>query len=180
MTKPSSSSAQPGPNPPASLADHVAGLCAQYRVTHEVGGTRALAEPKERRITTPRPVTRIRSYYIALHEIAHVVQGFDSKKARAPQEAAAWTWAIDNAIVPPSDGVRRHIFQVVWGYVVSDGNRHFQGYGAKGRMIPAREDPFWQFLSDQLVGDPAEALYQAAKVASARIDPILAETLLAS
>jgi hypothetical protein len=159
------------------LAFHVASLCAAHEITHVVDEkrTHAIAEPKTRRITTPRPVTRIRSYYIALHEIAHVILGFDERRTRAPQEAAAWAWALDEAIRPPSEGVRRMILKVLWGYLVSDGYRHARGYRREGCMIPAREDAFWSFLAEQLNGNAAEALYQAAKITSVRIDPLLVE-----
>ena len=58
---------------------HIERLCAAHKIEHTVrpgAGDRAFALPAERQITTP-PVTGIRSYFIALHEIAHVVLSYD-------------------------------------------------------------------------------------------------------
>src|SRR4051812_19954743 len=103
-----------------TLAEHVASLCEEHNITHVIDpSASAAADLQLRRVRTP-PVTRHRSYYIALHEIGHVVT-HDPASAESPvkQEERAWRWALQTALIEPTEGVRRHIYRRLWSYVVS-------------------------------------------------------------
>ena len=149
---------------------HIERLCAAHKIEHTVrpgAGDRAFALPAERQITTP-PVTGIRSYFIALHEIAHVVLSYDYDQLAAPQEAEAWTWAIDQAAEPPSEGLRRHMFKVVWHYVLRDLSSPHRDDMSNRSLFRPPDDPLWSFLGQ--LDDPERLLYEATKL-TARTTP---------
>lgn len=80
----------------AAMAEHVAALCAEHEIEvgpHSRGGR---ACRRERWINI-RPVKSEVTYAVALHELGHVL-GREQSKPRLFKEAAAWTWARDNAI----------------------------------------------------------------------------------
>jgi hypothetical protein len=88
--------------------EHVRLLCVQYGIQHEIrpeSTARSQADIAGRKIRTPA-ITMVRSYYTALHEIAHIALGYDFAALQAPQEAAAWQWAIANAIEHPTEGLK--------------------------------------------------------------------------
>lgn len=92
---------------------HVQELCERHDIACEYqprGVPHARADPERRRVLIP-PTTMVRSYYLALHEIAHCVLGYDHDLPAAPQEAATWQWAIDHAIEAPTLGLKRLMFQ---------------------------------------------------------------------
>lgn len=160
----------------ARRANHVAHLCDEYRIHHEVvQGARGRALPARRVIRTPA-VRGIRQYYLALHEIAHVVladcaaeagEAYDLYPA-VRREEQAWRWALEHATEAPTDGIRRWIFRGLWGYVVAGGSAHYMGaFDPLGRMVPAPDDPFWELLGD-LVPDPGRVAYEAAKITSVK------------
>lgn len=80
-----------------------------------------------RRIETPRIVGPT-TYFTALHEIGHAAH-FNSIQDDGPylvlptaserlaQEAEAWKWALDNAIIPPTQAVRRRIGKALASYL---------------------------------------------------------------
>jgi hypothetical protein len=112
----------------------------------------------------------VRSYFVALHEIAHCVLGYDKDQPAAPQEAAAWRWAVEQAIEPPSEGVQRMMFRVLWHYLVGDLARDRRTVSsASARLFPARGDSFWIFLSS--LDESSRLLYEATKLL-AHVGPI--------
>ncbi|MGA3362681.1 MAG: hypothetical protein ABSD82_11700, partial [Solirubrobacteraceae bacterium] len=86
---------------------------------------------------------------------------------QAPQEAAAWEWAIDNAIEPATVGLKRHMFRLVWHYVLGDIGNADPGAGNAEMFAPA-DAPVWVFLAS-LDEQPERLLYEAAKL-TARAD----------
>lgn len=100
------------------------------------GGGRA--HPGERSISIA-PVTGVVSYYVALHEIGHIVcRGRSAPKLE--QEANAWQWAIDNAIVEPSPAVRKGIARRLRSYH----SRHVRQARTAYRRFPPAEHVFWK------------------------------------
>lgn len=151
---------------------HIEQLCLAHRIgwTHTDGaGSHGRADTEARHVLIP-PTTRVRSYYVALHEIAHCVLGYDEDQPVAPQEVAAWRWAVEQAIEPPSEGVKRHMFRVLWHYLVVDlsgARRTIRS--ASARPFPPPGDSFWAFLSS--LDEGSRLLYEAAKVL-ANVGPI--------
>ncbi|CAB4940525.1 unannotated protein [freshwater metagenome] len=156
--------AEPGVS--ARRREHVEALCEEHRVRWVIrrDHPRAHADPGERVITT-LPVTMVRSYFTALHEIAHCVLGYDHGAPAAPQEVAAWEWAIATAIEDPTPGLLRHIFRVLWHYLLRD----MQHPHEEQRTFPEPDDPFWAMLGS--LDDGARLLYEAAKLTDLKIVP---------
>lgn len=149
---------------------HIAELCDQHRIHRQdqpKGVAQGRADPAGRRVLIPA-VTRVRSYYTALHEIGHCVLGYDAGLPAAPQEAAAWQWARDVAIERPSEGVRRMMFRAVWHYLLADMSSSAERQPSNDSMFPTPDDPFWAFMASLDTG--ARLLYETAKV-TAHVGP---------
>jgi hypothetical protein len=158
------------PGPITRRREHLDALCDEHNVLCKYqpkGSTHARAYPEQRQVLIPR-TTMIRSYYLALHEIAHCVLGFDHDRPAAPQEAEAWQWAISQSIEPPTPGLKRMVFKALWHYLLSDlGVRGAEDLSNRD-LFPAPDDPFWSFLAT--LDDGSRLLYEAAKV-TARTGP---------
>jgi hypothetical protein len=76
------------------------------------------------------------AYFVALHEIAHVVRGLEGK--RLEREAWCWDWAIQNAIVVPHFSTRQRICACLVRYLIRAPSR--------GWAIPGRQSRFWDLL----------------------------------
>jgi len=72
------------------------------------------------------------SYFIALHEVGHVVTGLGGK--RLDREGKAWTFALRNAIIEPDYRERQRICALLVRY-------YFRAK-EEGWAIPKRGD-FW-------------------------------------
>ena len=95
-----------------ALEAHVEELCDQYgieiagasrrgRATRWTGGRRQISIPEIRGQV---------SYFVALHEIGHLV-GPGRSAPRLEAEANAWLWALRNSAVEPTPATRRSISQ---------------------------------------------------------------------
>jgi hypothetical protein len=96
----------------ARLAEHVQRLADEHGVTIEHQG-RGIGYRKQRRITVP-PVRGRASYFVALHELGHVVG--PNPRRRLDQETAAWQWALDHALDDPTPAVARMIARCLRSY----------------------------------------------------------------
>lgn len=56
------------------------------------------------------------AYFVALHEIGHVVNGLEPP-TRLDREAAAWMWALDNALITPHYSTRQRICALLVRYI---------------------------------------------------------------
>jgi hypothetical protein len=82
------------------------------------------------------------SYFIALHEIGHLV-GRGRSAPRLEAEANAWLWALEHTIVEPTAATRRSISKRLRGYLAWAENRQYRKVPPR---IPPREHPFWRLL----------------------------------
>ncbi len=135
---------------------HVAALCEAHgiRCRTLLGGWGQYAQAAPPLRWKPgRPTIRIeavdslRRYYVALHEIGHVV----NPDARSPRpsrrlvaELAAWQWAMGEAKAPPSPGVGRCIAEALIGYVGWAVRRRANGRRSHG--IPGPDGELWTFI----------------------------------
>lgn len=118
-------------------AAHVAELAEANRIEVEVytGGGRAIPANRAIRI---RPVRGIVTYYVALHEIAHVI-GRGRSAPKLEQEANAWQWAIEHAIASPTPGVRKMMRRCLRNYHA----RHMRMAERRYVRFPPGEHVFW-------------------------------------
>jgi hypothetical protein len=125
-----------------AMAAHVAALAEHHgvEIQHYTGG--GVAYPSERRVSI-RPVKGPSTYFVALHELGHIVgRGRSARKLEA--EANAWAWALDVAIRPPTRAVRRQIASCLQRYLYA-GRRN---WGLRQNMVEPPEDHvFWRLAN---------------------------------
>ncbi len=133
---------------PASALDrHVDELCARHGIVR-LDGSRGRAEVRRsngRRTIAIRvpPVRGQVTYFVALHEIGHLV-GPGRSGTRLEKEAAAWRFALHAALVEPSDACRRRIGRRLRSYVTwAEARQHRR----RPPVLPPSESPFWPLLA---------------------------------
>ena len=136
---------------PGTFDRHIDDLCNAYGIRRVDGRGRAVVitvrnrdGSRERRLEIRIPPVRGQvSYFIALHEIGHLV-GHGRSGRRLESEAAAWRFALSTALVAPTDATRRRMGKRLRSYVIWAERR-------SGRRqpphIPPAEDPFWALLA---------------------------------
>jgi hypothetical protein len=103
------------------LRAHVAELCTEHAITkafsRQRGYGRALLYDELREIHYPQIYSR-KDYFVALHEIGHVVLGHRGPDHRdiLQKERDAWDWALENARVKPTQAVRGMILRSLRSY----------------------------------------------------------------
>jgi len=128
------------------LADHIKTLCAAHGIALTFAG-RGRAEVHRRgrervRLIRVPPIRGQVSYFVALHEIGHLV-GAGRSGRRLEKEAAAWTWALANSRVAPTDATRRRLGAKLRSYVTwAELRRHRK----RPPVLPAAESEFWTLL----------------------------------
>ena len=127
-----------------ALEHHVEELCDEYgieivgasrrgRATRWTGGRRQISIPEIRGQV---------SYFVALHEIGHLV-GAGRSAPRLEAEANAWLWALRNCAVEPTPATRRSISKRLRGYLEWAQNRQYRRVPPR---IPGRDHPFWRLM----------------------------------
>jgi len=127
-----------------ALEAHVEELCQEYeiaiagasrrgRATRWRGGRREIAIPEIRGQV---------SYFVALHEIGHLI-GAGRSAPRLEAEANAWLWALETAAVEPTPATRRSISKRLRGYLEWAQNRQHRRVPPR---IPPRDHPFWALM----------------------------------
>jgi hypothetical protein len=124
---------------------HVEHLCDQYGI--ELVGSSARGRAIRWRggrleISIP-PIKGQVSYFIALHEIGHLV-GRGRSAPRLESEANAWVWALQHAAVEPTPATRRSIVRRLEGYLAWARNRQYRRVPPR---IPERDHVFWSLLA---------------------------------
>lgn len=123
---------------------HVEELCAEHGV--ELAGSSARGRAIRWRggrleISIP-PIRGQVSYFIALHEIGHLV-GRGRSAPRLESEANAWVWALQNSAFEPTDATMRSISKRLDGYLQWARNRQYRRVPPR---IPERDHVFWRML----------------------------------
>jgi hypothetical protein len=132
--------------PAAALDRHVNELCARHGIVR-LRGSRGRAEVHRRhgeRTTAIRvpPVRGQVTYFVALHEIGHLI-GPGRSGTRLEKEAAAWRFALQVAIIEPTDACRRRIGRRLRSYVVwAEARQHRR----RPPVLPPAGSPFWALL----------------------------------
>ena len=123
---------------------HVEDLCREHGI--ELAGAssrgRAIRWRGGRLEISIPPIRGQVSYFIALHEIGHLV-GRGRSAPRLESEANAWLWALDHAVVEPTPATLRSISRRLRGYLDWARNRQYRRIPPR---IPPREHAFWSLL----------------------------------
>jgi hypothetical protein len=131
----------------AALDQHVDALCELHGIVR-LNGSRGRAEVHRRngkRTTAIRipPVRGQVTYFVALHEIGHLI-GPGRSGTRLEKEAAAWRWALAESVVEPTDACRRRIGKRLRSYVTwAELRRHRR----RPPVVPPLDSPFWSLLA---------------------------------
>ena len=136
---------------PQTLDLHIDDLCAVHGVRRVGGRGRAVVirvrhrdGRRERRLEIRVPPVRGQvSYFIALHEIGHLV-GAGRSGRRLESEEAAWRFALSTALVAPTDATRRRIGKRLRSYVTW---AELRARRRQPPFVPPPDDPFWQLLA---------------------------------
>ena len=123
---------------------HVEQLCAEHGI--ELVGSSARGRAIRWRggriaISIP-PIRGQVSYFIALHEIGHLV-GKGRSAPRLEAEANAWIWALQRSAVEPTTATRRSIVRRLEGYLAWAQNRQYRKVPPR---IPGPDHVFWALL----------------------------------
>jgi hypothetical protein len=111
----------------------LAGSSARGRAMRWRGGRLEIAIP---------PIKGQVTYFVALHEIGHLV-GPGRSAPRLEAEANAWVWALRNSAFEPTDATLRSISRRLHGYLRWAQNRQHRRVPPR---IPPRGHPFWSLL----------------------------------
>lgn len=136
---------------PDLLDRHVAELCARHGIRRRDGRGRALlvrvrhsnGRVEHRLEIRVPPVRGQVSYFVALHEIGHLV-GQGRSGRRLEKEAAAWRFALHEALVEPTAATRRRIGRRLRSYVTWAERRSRR---PTPPYVPPSGDPFWALLA---------------------------------
>ena len=83
------------------------------------------------------------SYFVALHEIGHLVGPGRSGRG-LEKEASAWRWALATAIVEPSETCRRRLGRRLRSYVRW---AELRQHRRRPPVLPEPSSHFWALLS---------------------------------
>jgi hypothetical protein len=131
----------------AALDRHVDELCELHGIVR-LSGTRGRAEVHRRngRRTVAIRIPPVRgqvTYFVALHEIGHLV-GSGRSGTRLDKEAAAWRFALLEARVQPTDACRRRIGKRLRSYVTW---AELRQHRRRPPVVPPPESSFWSLLA---------------------------------
>ena len=132
---------------PEALDRHVDELCARHGILR-LSGSRGRAEVHRRngRRTIAIRIPAVRgqvTYFVALHEIGHLV-GPGRSGTRLEKEAAAWRFALHEALVEPTDACRRRIGKRLRSYVTW---AELRQHRRRPPVVPPRVSCFWPLLA---------------------------------
>lgn len=136
---------------PETLDRHIDDLCTRHGIRRVAGRGRAVVirvahrdGSRERLLEIRIPPVRGQvSYFIALHEIGHLV-GQGRSGRRLEREAAAWRFALAEALVAPTDTTRRRLGRRLRSYVTW---AEMRARRAQAPFVPPANDPFWHLLA---------------------------------
>ena len=123
---------------------HVEELCAEHGIELVGSSSRGRAirwRGGRLEISIP-PIKGQVSYFIALHEIGHLV-GRGRSAPRLEAEANAWLWALEHCAVEPTPATRRSIVRRLEGYLAWARNRQYRRVPPR---IPEPDHAFWSLL----------------------------------
>jgi hypothetical protein len=122
-----------------AMGSHVGALARTHDISVELynGGGRAY---RRSRSVSIREVKGVSTYFVALHEVAHVIaRGRAAHKLE--MEANCWQWAIEHAIRKPTPGVEKMIDRSLMSYYRRAVRRRANG---RPDRLPSEGHVFWE------------------------------------
>lgn len=138
---------------PAELERHVRSIAARGDVELVVSATRrprALRPSPSRgrraRVVVP-PVRGQVSYFVALHELGHVLSRGNASLRQLEREADAWRFALRHALVAPTPATARSLLRSLESYLRRAEARARRGDRVRA-AIPAPESDYWRLRAE--------------------------------
>jgi hypothetical protein len=136
---------------PRTLDLHIDDLCRRHGIRRVDGRGRAVVirvrhrdGRTERRLEIRVPPVRGQvSYFVALHEIGHLV-GPGRGGRRLESEEAAWRFALASALVVPTEATRRRMGRRLRSYVTW---AELRAHRRRPPSLPPASAPFWDLLA---------------------------------
>ena len=128
----------------ALMENHIEALCDEHGIELVGASSRGRAirwKGGRLEISIP-PIKGQVSYFIALHEIGHLV-GPGRSAPRLESEANAWLFALEHSVVEPTQATLRSISRRLQGYLAWARNRQHRRTPPR---IPPPDHPFWRLL----------------------------------
>lgn len=132
----------------ARLERHVRMLAEAGGIDVELSATRRArafrASPSRGRraaIVVP-PIRGQVSYFVALHELGHLLSPGNRSLRQLEREADAWRFALDRALVHPTPATARSLARDLESYLLRAQRRAALGYRTVA-IIPGPESFFW-------------------------------------
>lgn len=119
------------------LEKHIHRLCQENGIRRIVKPGRGRARVAMRVIRHPPLGQDPMAYFVALHEIGHVVIGLTG--TRLEREALAWQYALDNSIIPVHYSIRQRICACLIRYLARANQA--------GWKQPVRGDLYWDLVA---------------------------------
>ena len=122
------------------LAKHVEELCDKHQITILNRSSHGGRASKRDRTISIKPVKTQRTYITALHEIGHLI-GRGRSGTRLQQEAAAWQYVIDTALVALAPGTYQAMLRFLGTYLKASERAARRKTGRY--ILPKEGDTFW-------------------------------------
>jgi hypothetical protein len=139
--------------PIPDLERHVHTLAARGNVELVVSATRRArafrASPsrgRRARVVVP-PVRGQVSYFVALHELGHVLSRGNASLRQLEREADAWRFAFRHALVEPTPATARSLLRSLESYLRRAEARARRGDRIRA-AIPGPESDYWRLRSE--------------------------------
>ena len=122
---------------------HVLAICLENEVDWEWRGRRGYAQyahPRkgEAAVVTLPPVKGQMTYFVALHELGHVLSPGNRYMRQLEREADAWRWAFANSEEEPTQATLRGVKRRLAGYLARAIRRGF--------YVPPQDSDFYRFV----------------------------------
>lgn len=137
----------------ADLERHVHALADRGNVELVVSTTRRprafRASPSRgrRALVVVRPVRGQVSYFVALHELGHVLSRGNRSLRQLEREADAWRFALRHSIVEPTPATARSLLRSLESYLLRAHQRALRGDRIRA-AIPGPDSVYWQVRAD--------------------------------
>jgi hypothetical protein len=144
------SARQAGHGRVAQYRAHVTDLCSANGIEldeRRTSGGRAITFRRSpRRVIKVAPIRGPVSYWVALHELGHLMARRRTSGGRIDKELVAWEWAVAEARFAPSLSVRRAIIRSLCSYIQWALARQYRRHGRP--RLPEAQHPIWGFIAD--------------------------------
>jgi hypothetical protein len=94
------------------------------------------------------------SYFVALHELGHLAARGNRSLHQLEAEAQAWRWALDHALIAPTQHTRARIRTYLRSYYERAVVRRVLGRRVVA-SIPGPDSPYWRLLAELGDENPA-------------------------